>query len=327
MKFSITIPAYKRKYLKEAMASVLAQTYQDYELIIVDDCSPEDLRSVVGQFKDSRIRYYRNDKNCGAENVVDNWNICLGYCTGEWVICMGDDDLLMPDCLEEYAKSIIVHPELDVFHTRVRQIDEEGNLIRLCQDRPEISSAYGNIIHYLEGRHQYIVDFCFNVDRLRREGGYYKVPYAWGSDNLTAFIVGTPKGVYNIQKPTCCYRVNRYSIGRSGGDRIKLKAILMAEKWLRKYVSDQTPRNEFDKDELETILYLIPDYLRNFQCFHISHDIMANRSAIFYWLRECRQYRVSRCQVLKLAIKVFFKKKATAYELLKSKSECNYTRI
>ena len=86
MKFSITIPAYKQKYLSEAIESCLAQTYQEFEVIIVDDASPEYLKSVVDKFDDTRIRYYRNEKNCGALNVVDNWNICLSYATGDYVI-------------------------------------------------------------------------------------------------------------------------------------------------------------------------------------------------------------------------------------------------
>ena len=66
MKFSVTIPAYKSRYLREAIQSIASQTIDNWELIIVDDCSPEDIRSVVEPFMtDSRIRYYRNEKNCG----------------------------------------------------------------------------------------------------------------------------------------------------------------------------------------------------------------------------------------------------------------------
>ena len=50
MKFSITIPAYKRKYLKEAIDSCLSQTFKDFELIIVNDASPEDLDSIVNSY-------------------------------------------------------------------------------------------------------------------------------------------------------------------------------------------------------------------------------------------------------------------------------------
>lgn len=62
MKFSITIPAYKTAYLKECIESILAQTYTNFELIIVNDASPEDLTSIVHSFDDSRIRYYINEK-------------------------------------------------------------------------------------------------------------------------------------------------------------------------------------------------------------------------------------------------------------------------
>ena len=74
IKFSVTIPAYKDRYLKETIDSVLAQTYQNYEIVIVNDASPYDLDSIVQQYTDQRIRYFKNEKNCGAKNVVDNWN-------------------------------------------------------------------------------------------------------------------------------------------------------------------------------------------------------------------------------------------------------------
>ena len=87
-KFSVVVPAYKANFLKECIDSVLAQTYVDFEIIIVNDASPEDLDSIVSLYKDTRIRYYKNKTNCGAINVVDNWNKCLEYATGDYIICM-----------------------------------------------------------------------------------------------------------------------------------------------------------------------------------------------------------------------------------------------
>ena len=79
--FTIAIPAYKKAFLHEAIDSCIKQTYNNLEIVIVDDASPENLASVSTQFTDPRIRHYRNEKNCGAVNVVDNWNICLSYAT------------------------------------------------------------------------------------------------------------------------------------------------------------------------------------------------------------------------------------------------------
>ena len=103
--------------------------------------------SIVNHYDDSRIRYYVNEKNCGAINVVDNWNKCLAYVKGEFIICMGDDDKLMPNCLEEYAKIIAKNPNLDVFHGRVLRIDDDSNVIDILEDRAEFESVYSLMRH------------------------------------------------------------------------------------------------------------------------------------------------------------------------------------
>lgn len=74
IKFSITVPAYKAQFLSECIDSILAQTYKNFELIIVNDASPQDLDSIVSQYDDPRIRYYKNKVGFGAEHVVGNWN-------------------------------------------------------------------------------------------------------------------------------------------------------------------------------------------------------------------------------------------------------------
>ena len=92
MKISIAIPAYKAKYLAQAIESVLNQTFNDFELIIVNDQSPEDITSIVKSFNDRRIRYYINDKNIGGNDPVANWNKCLSYAKGEFFAMICDED-------------------------------------------------------------------------------------------------------------------------------------------------------------------------------------------------------------------------------------------
>ena len=104
MKFSITIPAYKARFFDECVQSVLAQTFDDFEFIILNDKSPEPIKDIVSHYNDSRIRYYENDKNVGAEDVVYNWNKLLELAQGEFLICMGDDDMLYPNTSEVYDK-------------------------------------------------------------------------------------------------------------------------------------------------------------------------------------------------------------------------------
>ena len=232
MKFSITIPAYKVRYLYDAIKSVLDQTYKDFELIIVDDCSPENLKDIVDKFKDSRIRYYRNEVNCGARDVVNNWNICLKYCTGDWVICMGDDDMLMPNTLCEYNELIQRFPNVEILHGRVVQIDEANNIIDILPERAEYETYVSFLYQRLTFRSQYIGDFCYKKESLLARGGFYKLPFAWGSDDISAYMASSIFGIANTNKVVFKYRINGLSISKSGYEDEKLECVDKLFDWI-----------------------------------------------------------------------------------------------
>ena len=258
MKFSVTIPAYKSQFLKEAIESVVAQTYQDWELIIVDDCSPENLHSIAEPFlQDKRIHYYRNEKNCGAINVVYNWNICLNHCIGDYVICMGDDDRLLPRCLEEYRNLIDRHPDLNVYHTRTEIINEKRIVIDTQEERPEWESVLSLIWNRWNHRNkQYIGDFCYATNYLKQAGGYHKLPLAWGTDDITAVKAAKEKGIANAQSFGFQYRENAQTITSSSKlSRIKLDVSITQYKWFGKLLEElsETNLSEDDSRLLSTI--------------------------------------------------------------------------
>lgn len=232
---SITIPSFKKKFLKEAIKSIVAQTYDNWELIIVDDASPEDIKSTVSQFPDTRIRYYRNANNLGALNVVDNWNKCLELCKGDYVICMGDDDML-PECaLMEYTKLIEKYPKLNVYHALTIVINEDGDIIGRQRNRPEYQTAEQLILHRWLGDIQFIGDFCYSVKHLRQHGGYYKLPLAWASDDITAVRAAEENGIANMQIPGFMYRQNSLSISSSNNNLLKLDAKACELLWYSEY--------------------------------------------------------------------------------------------
>lgn len=92
MKYSFLLPAFKSRFLKQAIESIISQTFFDFELIVSDDNSPENLKSIVDEFDDKRIVYRRNEKNIGAERMVDHWNLLLSVAKGDYVIMAADDD-------------------------------------------------------------------------------------------------------------------------------------------------------------------------------------------------------------------------------------------
>lgn len=292
MKFTIAIPAYKQKYLYEAIQSCLNQSYQDFEIVIVDDASPEDLLSVVRKFDDKRLRYYRNTKNCGARDVVDNWNICLTYAEGDYIICMGDDDRLLPNCLEEYDNLIKKYPAVNIVHGRTVKIDEQGDQISITSERMELESIYTFVWQRLKGRSQYIGDVCIKTEKLRECGGYYKLPYAWGSDEISAFIACGKEGVANTFEAVFEYRVNRFTITKSGNEEEKLVALMDVMKWIRTFLESNPPQNYTDKLIVQEIRNKWSYYLSHKQEGTIAPSVRRNKFVVFKWLLVRKKYNL-----------------------------------
>lgn len=97
---SVIMPSYNTAYyIAETVQSVLAQTYQNWELIIVDDCSTDDTDEVIKPFlADGRIRYFKNEKNSGA---AVSRNRALREAKGKWIAFLDSDDLWLPEKLEK----------------------------------------------------------------------------------------------------------------------------------------------------------------------------------------------------------------------------------
>ena len=94
---SVCIPTYRgAAHIAETIESVLAQTYADFELVIVDDASPDETAQVVARYGDARLRYVRSARNAGVE---ENWNRCLRFARGRYFKLLPHDDLIAPDCL------------------------------------------------------------------------------------------------------------------------------------------------------------------------------------------------------------------------------------
>ena len=286
MTFSITIPAYKARFLDEAIKSVIAQTYQDWQLVIVDDCSPEDLKGIVEPYlADSRVEYYRNEKNCGAVDVVDNWNICLSHCTGDYVICMGDDDRLLPCCLEELSKTIDKYPELNVYHLQTEIIDESGKIIETLEERPEQEDVLSLMTKRWEGRKQYIGDFCYSRKHLNAFGGYYPLPYAWGSDDITLFRAALPSGIANVSRTGFQYRENQYSISLAHNDTEKVATVLLQREWYQKAFAELIPQGVFPKTDIQNALNSMNGFVRGLIIGHIKRDLkQGGVHKYWYWL-------------------------------------------
>lgn len=118
---SIIMPSYNTGgFIAQAIESVLAQTYDNWELIIVDDCSTDDTDVVVSRYTDSRIRYLKNPKNGGA---AVSRNYALLEAKGRWIAFLDSDDLWIPRKLEKQIR-FMEENNYSFSYANYREIDE-----------------------------------------------------------------------------------------------------------------------------------------------------------------------------------------------------------
>lgn len=109
---SIQMPVYKTAfYLREAVDSMLAQTFTDFELIVLNDCSPDNAEAILDTYDDPRIVRYKGEKNVGLSNVL---NVGLEMARGKYVARMDSDDISLPERLQIQVDFLESHPDIDL---------------------------------------------------------------------------------------------------------------------------------------------------------------------------------------------------------------------
>ena len=109
---SILMPVYNTaSFLREAMDSILSQSFTDFELIVLNDCSPDNAEEILDTYADPRIVRYKGDKNVGLSNIL---NVGIGLASGKFIARMDSDDISFPDRLQIQVDFLESHPEIDL---------------------------------------------------------------------------------------------------------------------------------------------------------------------------------------------------------------------
>lgn len=147
---SIIMPVFNSRWLKEAAESVLAQTYQNYELILVDDCStlPAILETLARLKTASKVRIIRNPQNLGISGAT---NVGIQSSRGEYVAFMDHDDLLHPDALAYFVRTLNDGHDPDIFFTNEAIINSEGIIISKmskCSPSIDLLLSCNAVLHF-----------------------------------------------------------------------------------------------------------------------------------------------------------------------------------
>jgi glycosyltransferase involved in cell wall biosynthesis len=149
MKFSIVIPTYNRAdIIVKSLDSIYAQTFSDWEIIVVDDCSKDNTGEVMKPYlAKGKIKYVRNEIN-RERSYSRNRGISMAQ--GEFVTLLDSDDVLYPDCLQMAADFIKENPQAIFFHCLFELLDDDykpkKRLVFPEVKNPLKSIAKGNFI-------------------------------------------------------------------------------------------------------------------------------------------------------------------------------------
>lgn len=286
-KYSFILPAYKRQYFQKSIESVFHQTYADLELIIVDDSSPEDLQSVLKQFKDDRIKYYRNQENIGSKNLVQQWNHCLEYAQGEYVILAADDDMYSTTFLEEIDALTHKYPDVDLLRSRVLQIDEKDNPLWDDGNFEEYQSKYKYLHDWLEGgMFTCIGNYVFRRSALMKKGGFMYFPCAFGSDIATPIAL-SKNGVAHTKEMLFKFRQSTIHLSDDKSKFVeKLAGITQLSEWLMSIDYEQPT----EPKDIEAYSIKNNQYLHQKVVYDYFNLVIKNVPFVklYYYLKQCK---------------------------------------
>ena len=137
MSVSIITPTFNsERFIAETIVSVQAQTYQDWEMIIIDDCSTDRTAEIVASFqeKDSRIKYFYNSTNKGS---AFSRNLALQNAKGKWIAFLDSDDLWLPEKLEKQIE-FMTKNNFHFSYTNYCEIDENSKETGILITGPKV---------------------------------------------------------------------------------------------------------------------------------------------------------------------------------------------
>ena len=218
---SIIMPAYNcEKYVAEAINSILAQTYRNWELLVLDDGSKDNTLRLIKEFsqKDSRIKALSNGKNMG---VSATRNRGIEIASGEWIAFLDSDDVWKPEKLEKQFE-IVVKEAAEFLFTGSSYINEEGEYYKGIFEVPEK-------ITYKKLRNQNVIS-CSSVLVRKKYFEHIKMEKDEMHEDYAVWLRILKLGVtaYGVNEPLLIYRISRNS--KSGN---KIKTVKMTYKVFR----------------------------------------------------------------------------------------------
>lgn len=197
-KVSVLMPVYRTKetYLREAIESILAQTFTDFEFLILDDCPEDDREDVVKSYQDTRIKYSKNEHNLG---ISESRNKLITMAEGEYLAVFDHDDISLPERFAKQVAYLDAHPEVGVVGGLLKFIPK-GKISNHPETNLDIKIGLMNscvVAH---------TAVMIRKSVLNKSGVRYEENFTPAEDYRLFLQLVAHTMFYNIQEVMCLYR-------------------------------------------------------------------------------------------------------------------------
>jgi glycosyltransferase involved in cell wall biosynthesis len=197
-----------QRYLREAVDSILNQTFTDFEFLIIDDGSTDRSADIIRSYTDPRIRFIQNEKNIGLTRSL---NKGLKLAIGEYIARMDADDISLPERLKKQVWFLNQHQNVGVVGGLRLEVDtngEEIRLVRLPTDNDEIKQKLFHLNCICHSTSM------FRKQCVERVGGY-REKFVTSQDYDLWLRIAEEFDVSNLKEPLCKYRIRPDSVTNS----------------------------------------------------------------------------------------------------------------
>ena len=211
---SICIPTFNRSsYVVRAVQSALSQTFSDIEVIVSDNCSPDDTWERLQSFNDLRLRLIRQVENIG---MIPNLNVCLNQARGDLFLLLSDDDALEPSAIEQLSEPFrkpiygLEPPIVGLTWAPYFNIDNDGKTLWTTQGGPKIESPVSLVTGLANGtRGPQLSAVLIRTRDALAVGGYNDERYGAACDTGNwARVAMLYRYIVCVQEPLMRYTVH-----------------------------------------------------------------------------------------------------------------------
>jgi glycosyltransferase involved in cell wall biosynthesis len=211
MMLAIIIPYYKLTFFEETLKSLSNQTDKRFKIYIGDDASPENPLVLLENFK---CQYVKFDTNVGGMSLVNQWHRCIDLASEDWMMILGDDDILSPNLVEDFYKNL---PDIESYKSNVvrfstKIINGSGKLISDVYNHPKTETAAEFLCRKFSKQTRSSLSEHIFKRTVVVEKRFRNFPLAWHSDDMAVIDFSESNKIYSINSSFVSVRVSEISL-------------------------------------------------------------------------------------------------------------------